>query len=66
MINWIINFIIRRYNIVAYDHARIAIMEMNIKKLVDRVFTLEQTVQCLSDDNQTLTLKLYSKEKNNG
>ena len=42
------------------------ITKKEIKKLVDRVNQLEQTVQCLSDENQTLIAKLYSKEKNNG
>ena len=30
--------------------------------LVDRLTQLEQTVQCLSDDNQQLIAKLYSKK----
>ena len=43
-----------------------SINNKEIIKLVDRANRLEQTVQCLSDENQTLIAKLYSKEKNNG
>ena len=38
----------------------------DIQKLVDRVNQLEQTIQCLSDDNQLLIARLYSKENQNG
>ena len=46
-----------RRNIFAID-----ISKKQINNLVDRLTQLEQTVQCLSDDNQQLIAKLYSKK----
>ena len=40
----------------------IQITNHELGKLVDRVNQLEQTVQSLSDENQTLIQKLYSKK----
>ena len=53
MINWIIN----KLGLVTHPA-----MNKKINNLVDRLTQLEQTVQCLSDDNQQLIAKLYSKK----
>lgn len=37
-------------------------LQNKMDNLVDRISQLEQTVQCLSDDNQQLIAKLYSKK----
>lgn len=37
-------------------------LQNKMDNLVDRLTQLEQTVQCLSDDNQQLIAKLYSKK----
>ena len=49
-----------------YMLGEIGINIKDIQKLVDRVNQLEQTIQCLSDDNQLLIARLYSKENQNG
>ena len=49
-----------------YMLGEIGINIKDIQKLVDRVNQLEQTIQCLSDDNQLLIARLHSKENQNG
>ena len=47
----------------AFDFTKdLLVCEKRIDILVDRVNQLEQTVQSLSDENQTLIQKLYSKK----
>ena len=61
MKRWIIdNFKITKF----FDNVlkSIQITNHELGKLVDRVNQLEQTVQSLSDENQTLIQKLYSKK----
>ena len=58
MINWIIN----KLDLVTHHRYAMIAMNKKINNLVDRLTQLEQTVQCLSDDNQQLIAKLYSKK----
>lgn len=61
MKNWIIT--IANIHRFAFNFARdLLVCEKRIRNLVDRVNQLEQTVQSLSDENQTLIQKLYSKK----
>lgn len=64
MINWVIS----KLDLVTHDCYIIKSIEYNaihnlrdIENLVDKVKQLEETVQCLSDENQKLMGMIYNK-----